>query len=280
MPKPILILSTGNIPMRFRIMETFAEMFIRLGDYPAIPEVLDVVKSRAYPKDLKKYAGYVITGSLSMVTEAPLWSIRLQKFVRELYSSQSPFLGVCYGHQLAAQALGGVVDYNPRGCELGSHEIKLFPEAQEHPILKGLPESFRANLSHSQTVIKLPKGAQVLASSEYDPHQIISYGPKSLTVQFHPEFDGRTTRGFVDAAVEKRKRLPLPKKPETTVLSLITGVSDPAYPEPVPKRFRLPDPNERPTRPRLTLRVGGNIRDTPESRDILNRFIREVSFSE
>jgi GMP synthase (glutamine-hydrolysing) len=223
-------------------------MFLRLGTYPHGAKVLDVTDSHAYPKDLKEYAGYIITGSLSMVTEKPSWSLRLQKFIELLHKENAPFLGVCYGHQIVAQALGGEVDYNPLGCEIGTHTVSLNAKAREHPLFSSIPEKFPANLSHSQTVVKTPLDAVVLGSSASDPNQILSYGGLKLTVQFHPEFDGKVMQGFHQAAVKAR-----------TVKSHKKKTIDHT---PSPKRKLLP------------LIEGIPIIDTPESQDILNSFIR------
>lgn len=97
-----------------------------------------------------------------------------------------PLLGVCYGHQLMAYALGGEVGDNPRGWERGLQTVCLSAASDALP--SALPPSFSAWLSHRQSVLTPPAGSQVLAGSALDPCQIIRYSERALSVQFHPEF--------------------------------------------------------------------------------------------
>lgn len=81
-----------------------------------------------------------------------------------------PALGICYGHQLLGHALGGTVGNHPDGGEFGTVEVRLLPEAAADPLFAGLPAVFPAQLFHRQSVLYLPSGAQVLASSQREPH--------------------------------------------------------------------------------------------------------------
>lgn len=137
------------------------------------------------PTDL---VGAVLTGSWSMVTDREAWSERTLQWIREAMSTELPLLGICYGHQLMAHALGGTVNYHPKGREIGQQRIDLAPDARSDPLLAGLPAHFVANLTHEQSVLRPPPGAAVLGRSSHDPHQILRYGPHALSVQFHPEF--------------------------------------------------------------------------------------------
>lgn len=130
----------------------------------------------------------IITGSWSMVTDREPWSERTADWLRLAMAADTPLLGVCYGHQLMAHALGGEVDYHPRGREIGMRDITLTDAAKHDVLLEGLPDSFPAHLTHAQSVLTVPSGAVVLGSSEHDAHQILRYGPNALSVQFHPEF--------------------------------------------------------------------------------------------
>lgn len=130
----------------------------------------------------------IITGSWSMVTDREPWSERTADWLRDAMAADTPLLGVCYGHQLMAHALGGEVDYHPRGREIGMREITLTDAAKGDALLEGLPDTFPAHLTHAQSVLSVPDGAVVLGRSEHDAHQILRYGPHALSVQFHPEF--------------------------------------------------------------------------------------------
>lgn len=84
-----------------------------------------------------------------------------------------PLFGVCYGHQLIAHALGGVVDYHPAEREVGCEKNQLPPWGMADELLRQSPAQFPAHLTHEQTVITLPEGAVAFAHSTHDPHQII-----------------------------------------------------------------------------------------------------------
>lgn len=145
--------------------------------------------------------GAVLTGSWAMVTDREPWSERTAQWLRHARQAQLPLLGICYGHQLMAHAFGGVVDYHPRGREIGRHAVTRLPAAAADPLLADLPARFAAHLTHEQSVLRPPAGATVLAASAHDPHQILRYGPRALSVQFHPEF----TAALMDACLARRQ---------------------------------------------------------------------------
>ncbi|MDR1082219.1 MAG: glutamine amidotransferase [Deltaproteobacteria bacterium] len=205
MTGPLLILQAGNIPRRYGLRDSFGDMFVKHADLqPGSFWVTDVSRSPRFPKDPRDYCGYIVTGSLSMVTARPVWSLKLTDFLLRVAEKRVPLLGVCYGHQIVARALGGRVGWNPAGLEMGTHEVTLAPGAETHPLLCGLPGSFPANLCHAQSVLAPPSGARILASSSHDPCQIMSWGEKVLTVQFHPEFDRWTMNAFARTCYDMR----------------------------------------------------------------------------
>jgi GMP synthase (glutamine-hydrolysing) len=142
-------------------------------------------------------AAAVITGSWAMVSDREDWSERTAGWIREAMAVSLPLLGVCYGHQLMAHALGGEVGYHPEGVEIGVHPVTLSDEGQADPFFGRLPAVFDAPLTHMQTVVALPPGAVRLACSAHDAHQIVRYGPEAISVQFHPEFDAELLRACI-----------------------------------------------------------------------------------
>jgi len=147
-------------------------------------------------------AGAVITGSSAMVPERLAWSERTAAWLRAAVAADLPMLGVCYGHQLLAHALGGSVDYNPRGREIGTWEIERLPASADDPLIGALPGRFLAHATHLQTVVRPPPGAVVLARSALDDCQAIRFAPRVWGVQFHPEFGVREMRGYLRARSE------------------------------------------------------------------------------
>ncbi len=145
------------------------------------------------------FAGVIVTGSAAMVTERRDWSERSARWLREAVQADTPVLGICYGHQLLAHALGGEVGDNPAGREMGTVELVLDPAAADDPLFRGLPERFAAQATHLQTVLRPPQGAVTLASSGLDDCHAFRWGHRAWGVQFHPEFSGTHMRGYVHA---------------------------------------------------------------------------------
>ena len=142
--------------------------------------------------------GFIITGSSSNVTERAPWMRRAEAWIREVAEAGTPLFGICFGHQLVGEALGGAVTKNPRGREIGTVEVRALPGAEDEPILRGLGSTFLANMTHVETVAKLPPGARVLAETDLEPHAVYTLGATIKCVQFHPEIDGEAMRGYVE----------------------------------------------------------------------------------
>jgi GMP synthase (glutamine-hydrolysing) len=148
-------------------------------------------------------AAAVITGSGAMVTERLDWSERTAGWLRDAVQAKLPMLGVCYGHQLLAHALGGRVDYNPRGREIGTVEIACLPAASDDPLFGKLSAGFPAQATHLQSVLQPPSEAVVLARSIQDDCQAVRYAPRVWGLQFHPEFGVRQMRAYLHERVDK-----------------------------------------------------------------------------
>ena len=163
------------------------------GDQVSIVDVRDGTPFPVYDV----LSGVVITGSHSMVTDHDPWSERTAAWLAGAVEKQIPILGICYGHQLLAYALGGKVGDNPNGHEYGTVEVRLNENAHQDPLLGGLPNPIKMHTSHAQSVLELPARARLLASSDMDQHQAFVAGECAWGVQFHPEFDAEATRGYI-----------------------------------------------------------------------------------
>jgi GMP synthase (glutamine-hydrolysing) len=106
--------------------------------------------------------GLFITGSSSSVTERAPWMLRAEAYIREIAAASKPLLGICFGHQLIAQALGGDVQKNPKGREIGTVRVNV---TGLDPLFGNEPRMLDANASHVDAVAKLPAWARVLASA-------------------------------------------------------------------------------------------------------------------
>lgn len=168
---------------------------VRVGDYAlwfqrAIPEPLGVVDLREPGDDLPvDAAGFIVMGSPLAVYDEHAWMPRACDAARRILDSGRPALGVCFGHQLFAVARGGAVGRNER-VEVGTIDVELAPAVDDDPLFGAFGGRLRVNSSHDDTVLRLPDGAdapQILGRSARDPHQVLRWGPKAWSVQFHPE---------------------------------------------------------------------------------------------
>ncbi len=138
----------------------------------------------------------VVTGSSAHVEDREPWVVETEAWLARTLARGIPVLGICFGHQLLAQALGGGVAKNPRGREFGTIEVEVF---EDDPIFEGVDARFVANATHLDTVASLPPGARALARSAQDDHQVIRFSSRCYGVQFHPEIDEDVMRRYFDA---------------------------------------------------------------------------------
>lgn len=137
----------------------------------------------------------IVTGSASSVTEATPWMSRTAERLRELVRAEVPLLGICFGHQLMAEALGGRVTKNPRGREMGTVRFTL---SSTDPVL-GERGSWPVSASHLDSVVEVPGTAELLGFTALEPHAAVRFGPRAWGVQFHPEIDASVMRQYLDA---------------------------------------------------------------------------------
>ncbi len=169
-------------------------------------KVIDILKGEKLPNFFAS-SGFIITGSHCMVTDELPWSLKLEKYIRAIAKTNIPLLGICYGHQLIAKALGGKSDFNPKGKEIGVVTIKKNPNNYTDPLLKYFPKNFIAFETHYQTVVKLPKDSKVLAANSKDSHQAIRYRNNIWGVQFHPEFDKEIMKEYISNQKDDLEKL-------------------------------------------------------------------------
>lgn len=142
-------------------------------------------------------AGVIIMGSPAMVTERKPWMLRLSQQIVELVNKEVPLLGICFGHQLIAQALGGEVNFHPQGLEVGTVSIEKTAEADKDALFSQLPISFNAQVIHYQTVVKLPPNAVRLAHNSFESNHAYRVGKSTWGLQFHPEFDSAIMHDYL-----------------------------------------------------------------------------------
>jgi GMP synthase (glutamine-hydrolysing) len=194
----ILIVKTGD---------TFADLIGSFGDFEdwirqglgVDKDQIQVVNAPAFEvlPEPGTFSGAVIAGSHAMVTQNLDWSLAVEAWLAPVVAARVPVLGICYGHQLLAKAMGGKVDFHPDGLEIGTQSITLTVDGLSDPLLKGLPPVFTAHTCHSQTVLALPPGAVNLAKNTHDPHHAFRLGHAAWGVQFHPEYTPDIMAGYI-----------------------------------------------------------------------------------
>jgi GMP synthase (glutamine-hydrolysing) len=197
-PRPLVVVKTGR---------TYSDLAERHGDFEdwtarglgiSSQEVTIVDAEAGSPlPPPRTVSGAVVTGSHSMVTEPEEWVAPLAVWLRRLVECGVPILGVCYGHQLLAHALGGRVGFHPDGPEIGTREVELLQAAENDPLFDGLPKRFHAHTTHAQTVLALPQGAVLLARTEHEGHAAFRFEACAWGVQFHPEYDQEVMRHYI-----------------------------------------------------------------------------------
>ncbi len=140
------------------------------------------------------FAGVIVTGSASSVTERAPWILRIEEYLAEAVHREQAVLGICFGHQLLGQALGGLVEKNPRGREMGTVRLQI---VADDPLLDRSVEPALAHTTHVDSVTQLPKGARLLATTELEPHAALRFGERAWGVQFHPEFDEQVMAEYI-----------------------------------------------------------------------------------
>lgn len=196
MPR-VVILKTGTTYPALR--ETFGDFdswFVARLAPELNVHVVDVTADDL-PDLPEDWDGIVITGSPAMVSDRAPWSERTAGWLAEAVRAEVPVLGVCYGHQLLAHALGGEAGFHPGGRETGTHKVELLDTAMDDPLFKGLPRQFPAQLTHRQSVLRLPENAVLLGRNAFEAHQAFRVGPCAWGVQFHPEFSSEVMRAYL-----------------------------------------------------------------------------------
>lgn len=196
--KPLLILKVGSTHPHIAAELQDFEHWIQAGlqDDSLPVTVVDPREGQALPAQAD-IAGVVVTGSHSMVSDREPWSEATAAWLRDTVAAEVPVLGICYGHQLLAHALGGEVGYHPQGIELGTVPVSLHEAAQDDPLFAGLPTQFDAQAAHRQSVQRLPDGATLLAGNHFEPHHAFRFGTRAWGVQFHPEFGEAATHAYL-----------------------------------------------------------------------------------
>jgi len=140
--------------------------------------------------------GWLITGSRHGVYDRLDWMPPLEEFIRELAAARVPLVGVCFGHQIIASALGGEVVKSDRGWGVGLHRYRV---DRRHAWMPGSETQAALYAFHQDQVEKCPAHAEVFLSSDFCPYAGLSYGDSIISVQAHPEFGADYETALLEA---------------------------------------------------------------------------------
>jgi GMP synthase-like glutamine amidotransferase len=205
----LAILETGVPPAGLaERFGTYPEMFARLLG-PGFEIATYDVQTGKVPVDPATHEGYILTGSRAGVYEDLPWIGELADFVRR--SRGQKLVGICFGHQIMAEALGGHVEKSSKGWGVGLH---TYPIVTRKPWMDEAA-SVSAPASHQDQVVLQPPRTEVLASSVFTPYAGLAWTDRpAISFQFHPEFDPAYAKALIET---RRDRLP---DPDAAIASL------------------------------------------------------------
>jgi len=183
------ILQTGLAPEALSdTMGDYPDMFARLLDGQGFTFRTFRVVEGEFPADVHDCDGWLITGSRPGVYEDHPWIPPLEQFIRDAFAARVPVVGICFGHQIVAQAMGGKVERYDGGWAVGATEYDFSGE------------KLVLNAWHRDQVTRAPESARVIATNEFCANAALLYDDRAFTVQAHPEFRPE----FVDGLMKTR----------------------------------------------------------------------------
>ncbi|MCV6587825.1 MAG: gamma-glutamyl-gamma-aminobutyrate hydrolase family protein [Marinobacterium sp.] len=211
------ILATGTSPDELHPQfGSYADMFVQLFEQAGESFAFEVfdVREDHFPDSALQCEGWIITGSRHGVYEQLPWMQRLMVLIKEIDQAGLPMLGICFGHQIIAQALGGQVEKSTKGWGLGLHRYQLM---NTEGIIENAPTHFAINAIHQDQIVQLPCRAKVIARSDFCEYAGLVYDGPIMTFQAHPEF----TALFEGALIELRRGDTFPEECSDKALTTV-----------------------------------------------------------
>ena len=202
------ILQVGKAPEELiDAYGSYADMFIALLGITSDSFVFKVYEScdGEFPVDANECDGWIITGSKHGVYEDLAWIPKLSQLIVEISRAKIPLVGICFGHQIIAQALGGLVEKSDKGWGIGLDTYSLSDKASW---MGTIGNEITLNIIHQDQVIRAPEGAVVYASSDFCLNAGFYIDEHILTIQGHPEF----LVEFTSKILALRSALTIPKE--------------------------------------------------------------------
>lgn len=217
----LTIIQTGDVPAPLRNQfGPYRRMFETMFDGTGQGFSYDLVAaSDGEPlPDASTLEGIVITGSAAGVYDDFPWLDPLRAFIRDAYAKRTPMLGVCFGHQIMADALGGDVRKSEKGWGLGRHTYGVTTRPD---FMRNAPAALAVACSHQDQVLVPPDEAEVILASDFTPNAGLAYrNGAALSFQPHPEF----ADDYTIALAELRRG----KAPDSVVETALASVAKPS----------------------------------------------------
>ncbi|AWN73995.1 GMP synthase [Legionella anisa] len=188
------------VPELISLHGTYSEMYIKLL-HQAEPNLIFTVYDVCHgelPAHIDAEDAYIITGSRYGVNDGFSWITALEELVRCLHAERKKVVGICFGHQLIAKALGGKVIQSPKGWGIGMSVNKI---TQHKSWMVPSLGALNLLVSHQDQVVVLPPEAEILAASDFCPFYMLQIRDNLFTVQGHPEY----SKNYIQALIEIRK---------------------------------------------------------------------------
>ena len=188
------ILETGAPPEEIRgRYGSYPSMFRRLFGESAYDYAVFDVAAGEMPAGVAECGAWLVTGSSAGAYDPEPWIAPLEDFLRAA-KGQAPLVGICFGHQIMAQAFGGRVIKSPKGWGLGLQRYRL---AESLPWMDS-GEPIAVPGSHQDQVVEAPPGATILAGSSFCTYGMLDYGERAISIQLHPEFEPDYAKALIE----------------------------------------------------------------------------------
>lgn len=201
--KNILIIKCGDtFPYIKQELGSFDDWVIEQTNLPEnVFKVFDLEKGDML-RHPGEYIAAVITGSHANTNEKRPWMNHLTDWIITARYSNTPLLGICFGHQIIAKALGGKVEENSNGLNAGIRNITLSAEGQQDKLFKNTPQNNQNYYLHNYHVSEAPLNSTILATNKEGGIECFRNG-KCYGVQFHPEFTPDIINYYIDIYKEE-----------------------------------------------------------------------------
>lgn len=172
-----------------------------------------------FPDNIEACDAYMASGSKASVNDDLPWVNALERFVWQLFLAKKPFVGICFGHQMIAKALGGKVAHSEKGWGIGVAKAIVHTDKQW---MLSKQSQVKLVVSHQEQVCQLPPETEVIMGNDFCPYGMIKVAEHFLGLQGHPEF----SRAYCYALMHSRKDIIAKKNFNQGLSSLTLAVDD------------------------------------------------------